>query len=513
MGQMNETPRRIIRNTLTNSASYGFLFISNIFLLPYVVHALGNQYYGGIWAILGTLTAYMGLLDLGTGMSLVKFISEFYTKGEEIHLCEVVNTGIASYATLGIAVLVVAWAAGETILSLIGVPQAIMQEAVFVLRIGMLALVIANIVSPVTSVLTGIQRMDINSYVSIGTQTLNIVGTITVLSAGYGVRGLILNNLMIVVLNSVCLGWFAFRFVPGLKLGVRYCSMAMLKKSLGYGANLQVSRLAQVILFQTDRILALRFFGEITSAYYAVGAQLTSAVRSIAFLSVSALVPAVAEMDAKQHHDTILVLYKRGSKYIAVIAAFLFIFVGVFIPQIMRVWMKDAQFLAATGVVRVLIFGYFLNVVTGVASSLAAGIGKTEFDRRYGVFTSVFNLGATISLCLLLGPIGIAMGTSLSLMLGALYYLRLFHSYVKVSPGDILRLFWRPILAGILAGMGALLVSMVLPGDEGSRILGAAMLSGVFLVYTGLFAGLLATFGVIDEYDRKMLRSLLRRSE
>ena len=78
---MNETPHKIVRNTLMNSVSFAVLFISNLFLLPFIVHSLGKEYYGGIWVIIGTLTAYLGLLDLGTGTAFVKFISEYYTKG------------------------------------------------------------------------------------------------------------------------------------------------------------------------------------------------------------------------------------------------------------------------------------------------------------------------------------------------------------------------------------------------------------------------------------------------
>jgi O-antigen/teichoic acid export membrane protein len=504
---INTTPGRIVRNTVSNSLSFAFLFGSNLFLLPFIVHQLGDIYYGNIWVILGALTAYMGLIDLGTGMAFVKFISEYYTKGDRTSLLEVVNTGIAFYLVVGGVLMLVTWFAGEAILSLVGVPPGIMGDAVFVLRIGMLVFVIANVVSPLTSVMVGIQRMDINSYIAIATQTISIAGTIFVLLSGYGVRGLILNNLVIVLLNATCLTWFAFRLVPVLGLGARHCRVSMVKRFLGYGANLQVSKLAQIILFQTDRILCLRLFGASTATYYDIGARLNSTGRAVGFLSVSALVPAVAELDALQNRQKIMTLYQRGSKYIAVVASFLFLFIGVFAPQIIRVWFWDDKYLASVAIVRVLAFGYFFNIMTGVASSLAAGLGKTAFDRRYGVFTSVLNLVATIGLSFALGPIGIALGTSLSLALGAAYYLVLFHGYIKIRSAEVLRLFGRPLLAAIVAGAITFLAGLMLPGD-GSRLSQAARLGGIMVLYAGVFVGGLAFLRVFDAYDWQLLRSI-----
>ncbi len=505
---MSTTPARIVRNTVSNSLSFAFLFISNLFLLPFIVHNLGDIYYGNIWVIIGALTAYMGLIDLGTGMAFVKFISQYYTKGDRTSLQEVVNTGVAFYLAVGAVLMLVAWFFGEGILKLVGVPPAVMDDAVFVLRIGMLVFVIANVVSPLTSVLVGIQRMDINSYVSIGTQTISIMGTIFVLLSGYGVRGLILNNLVIVLLNASCLSWLAFRLVPVLKLGVRHCRMSMVRRFLGYGTNLQVSKLAQVILFQTDRILCLRFFGASTATYYDIGARLNSAGRAVGFLSVSALVPVVAELDALEHREKIMTLYRRGSKYIAVVASFLFLFIGVFAQQIVRVWFWDDKYLASVAVIRVLAIGYFFNIMTGVASSLAAGLGKTEYDRRYGIFASIFNLVATVGLLLVLGPIGIALGTSLSLMLGALYYMVLFHDFIEVRSAEVFRLFGRPVLTAILAGAAAFVVALLLPAYEGSRLLQAGMLAVILLVYMGVFVASLALLRVFDSYDWQLLRSI-----
>ncbi len=506
---MNHMPHRIIRNTVSNSLNFGFLFLSNLFLLPFIVHSLGNIYFGGIWVIVGALTAYMGLIDLGMGMAFVKFISEYYTKGDEASVQEVVNTGITVYAVVGATLLIATWVLGENILRLVGVPESIMFDAVFVLRIAMVVFAFSNTVSPFASVLTGLQRMDISAYISIVVQALNIIGTIAVLSMGFGIRGLILNSLAIAIISGTWVAWSAVRLVPGLKLGMRYCRKAMVRKFLRYGGNLQVSKLAQIILFQTDRIVALRLFGQDVATYYDIGARLSSTARSITSLSVSALVPAVAELDARQHYDTIMTLYKRGSKYVAVIATFVFMFLCLFAPQIVHLWMGE-RYLAAALVTRILGIGYFCNIITGVASALTAGVGKTDIERRYGIFASLFNLTATIGLALLIGSNGIALGTSLSLMIGAAYFLRLFHGFLNVRAREIAAVFGRPLLTGIVGGSASVLVTLVFPAAPGSVMAEAAQLGVAFAAYCLFFVVTLRVFGVVDDYDRQLIRSMVR---
>ena len=47
-------------------------------------------------------------------------------------------------------------------------------------------------------------------------------------------------------------------------------------------------------------------------------------------------------------------------------------------------------------VIQILALGYFTNLVSGAASSIAVGIGKTEFEMRYGILTSILNLFLSI---------------------------------------------------------------------------------------------------------------------
>lgn len=504
-----KTHRKIARNTLTNTLAYAVAFAANLIILPFVVHTLGNEVYGGIWIVIGTLTASLGLLDLGTGTAFVKYIAEYTTRRDDRSLSELVNTGIVMYTAIGIAILAAAWAIGGPILSLLGVPTALLDDGVFVFRVSVAIFVLANVLSPVSMILTGIQRMDLNALIVMGGQLAGAGGTVFVLRSGWGVRGLIINNLAIVTVTAMVQCAVALHMVQGIRFARSYCRMTMAKRFLRFGMNLQVSKLAQVILFQTDRIVSLRMFGMVTATYYDVGARLSSAARSSAMLSISALIPAAAELHAQDDRARLLLLYKRGTKYTAIVATVTFGFITWFASDVMRAWM-GTEYLASVPIAIALASGYFLNISTGVASALAAGMGRTDYERTYGLFTALVNLPVTIGMAFFFGPIGIAIGTSMTLLFGGVYFLFQIHRFLGKPKGVLRDSLLRPLVASLFSGAIVFALREMffgIPSARSGMILLLVLLLLVFLIADGV---LLLLLRVVGKEDLATLRGLLR---
>jgi O-antigen/teichoic acid export membrane protein len=505
------TQRKIARNTVSNSLGFAVAFAGNLVIIPFIVHSLGQEVYGGIWIIVGPLTAMLGLLDLGTGTAFVKYISEYHTHGDVGSLSELVNTGMAMYAAIGALLLIIAWFFGEPILRALGVTPALLQDGVFVFRIGVLLFVLANIISPLSMLLTGIQRMDLNAYIIVGGQLANVCGTVLVLTAGWGVRGLILNNLVVIMATVLVQGFLGLRLVSGIRFGWVYCRREMLRRFLKFGLNLQASKLAQVILFQTDRLVSLRMFGTVTATYYDVGAKLCNAGRSVAFLTVSALIPAASELDARQDRERLLLLYRRASKYTGIAASTLFVFIGCFAGDIMQAWMGNG-FLESVPIVVALAAGYFFNISTGVASAMAAGVGRTDFEGKYGFFAAVINLPATIGFGLLFGPVGIAIGTSLTLLLGGVYFLAQIHRFLGRPRGTLAESLVKPLLASLVAGGTTLLLRRLFMGDATGREDAILVVITAFVLFLFVEGILLRALGTVGGDDMRILKSLIARS-
>ena len=59
-------------NVLSNWTAFAFAAVTSFFLAPFIVHRLGDSAYG-VWALIGSLVGYMGLLDLGVRSAVMPY--------------------------------------------------------------------------------------------------------------------------------------------------------------------------------------------------------------------------------------------------------------------------------------------------------------------------------------------------------------------------------------------------------------------------------------------------------
>jgi O-antigen/teichoic acid export membrane protein len=464
-----------------------YTYLTNLLVIPVMVSILGAEQYGGLWAIVGALTAYIGLLDLGTGTAYVAFIAERAARQDAEGVNTVLASGTGAGLLFGAGIMVVAFLADDVLLRVAGVAPSQMDDARFVLHWAAGILALLNILAPLTSLLAGFQRMDLQALVTAGAQTLNVAGTLFVLNSGFGVRGLIVNNLVTALAGGIAAILLGRRLLTGLRLSTRDFRPATVRAMFKYGVNLFTSRLGDIVVFQTDRILSLRFFGAAAATSYDVSARLSSATRSVAGLMLGGLVAAFAGVDAREGRARSLALYKRATRYLAVIAAFFFGFVIARAGELLGAWM-GAGYQDAALLVRLLAAGYLLNILTGAASAMAAGVGATDLYRTYGILVSVVNIPLTIGGALLFGPPGIAAGSAATLAIGGFAFAAAFHRRQNTPIGEIFPLLLKPIGTAALA---AATVLLVLPSDPGAASR-ADFLPGLLLsalLYAAVFAG------------------------
>ena len=82
---------KVTRNVIYNFLAQASLLTLSIFSSPYVINKLGTESYG-LLAIVSVFVGYFSLLDLGFGVSIVKYISEYTAKDDKKTLTKIINT-------------------------------------------------------------------------------------------------------------------------------------------------------------------------------------------------------------------------------------------------------------------------------------------------------------------------------------------------------------------------------------------------------------------------------------
>src|SRR5829696_5355969 len=72
---------RVVWNTLSNYVGKVITLGTGFLLTPFLVHTVGASTYG-LWALVGSMTAYGALLDFGIAAAITKYIAEYRAKNE-----------------------------------------------------------------------------------------------------------------------------------------------------------------------------------------------------------------------------------------------------------------------------------------------------------------------------------------------------------------------------------------------------------------------------------------------
>ena len=148
-----------------------------------------------------------------------------------------------------------------------------------------------------------------------------------------------INNGLTLAVSSIINIIIAFRIFPGLKLAFSYIDKAVFKKLFNFGSKLQVSYFANLVSFHTDKLLISYFLGVGLVAFYQLASSLLQQIRQVPLLLISALIPAVSEITAKDDKESLKRLYLSGSKFLILVSAPLTVFVIAGAPLIISAWM------------------------------------------------------------------------------------------------------------------------------------------------------------------------------
>ncbi|MCK4403464.1 MAG: oligosaccharide flippase family protein [candidate division Zixibacteria bacterium] len=508
---MESIGKKIVRNTIYNSIGRIWLMLVTLLLIPYILHKLGVQVFA-VWSLVFVVANCMGLLDFGIRTSFAKYIAEYHTKKDQKSINAVINCGIIFYLVFSLFVIGLAVVLRGPIISLLKIPPPIHAESMFAILGMVLILCLNNTLSIFEAVLVGLQRMDVRNKILIFASFFNVAGTFFFLEKGFGLRGLVINygivSFVIILLNL----YFSYRLLPHLRIGWSRVKKEIFRKLFNYGVKMQICNFAAMIHLQADKIILSHFLGLNFVTFYELGQKAANAVRTFPMLLLTALVPAVSELEASDDKGKLRELYERGSKYVS-LAVFPLIFLSIIVaPDLINLWVGDKFSLAILSF-QVLVIGYGINVLTGMGTSMVRGIGKPEYEARYAVLTLIMQLTLSITLVQIFGFRGILASVLITSVVAALYFLLTFHRLLKQDFKSFARATYvKPVVASLVAfaitfGLSYYLPSLIfLQGRLGYSI-SLLLKSVIFLVF---FILLIVRIRFLDVSDVRLFKLYLR---
>ena len=474
----------LFRNTLAQSASVVAGYLFSFLLAPIMISRLGLDAFG-VWAVTGAFATYAGLLDLGIGRSLARFIAVFDAADEQHRIDESVGLGLVATLVVGLLTAAVAALAAPLVSDKLGVLDA--AEMRIVLLASVTIWTVNGIDGVLTAVGIGLRNMIPPNVATTAGVTINFAFSIAALALS--------SSLVVYALANAAAG--AVALLPA-ALAMRYVwrspyvawpSRTLVREVLAFSLKNQVGWLAELINFQTDKVIIALLVDVRAAAVYEIASRVVLSVRGVASLTVSAMIPTAAARIVEEGREVIGEMYRRYTLRTCAISFPLYTFAAVAAPFLLIAWLKrapgDAELL-----VPFLTLAYLVNVTTGVGSTITIGAGHPGVASANALLIAAMNVAFTVALAPLFGLWGVVSGTFLAVTLGSVIFNARFLRLFGLPLGDLLSGIVPP---GVLAlGLGippaALAIVVGVPDGRPSAIFWLAISTAIYAIPYWLIA-------------------------
>jgi len=475
---------QILRNALFGGGARMISLLVAIPMTAYLVSRLGMERFG-LWAMVSVLAGTVGMLDLSLRTGFVKHLAEDMAHDARESINEIVSFGFIFYLGFALLAALLIGFGADPLLDFFHVGPDLRPEARWVLFLGMARVLSGHVLSVFASLCDARQRMDITNSIGLASLAVSTLLTIVFIEQGWGLIGLGAAQLTGALLFYVACIPVARHLAGPFRISIRHLTRRTFKRLFGFSMRLHISSLCGTINTQLDKILLARWTTLAFVGSYELGARLAANAGSLHPYLAGGLLPASSHLSAAGDLAKLRRVYRTASVYLFLIGIPLFAFLAAYAPDLMTAWLGRPHPEAAR-ILLILSAGFMVNTLSNGMAFICQGIGEPGIQMRQSFLQMTVNLVLSILLLVTIGPYGAPLGTSIALMVGATYFIVIFHRRIGVRTADYLKAtVGIPSLVSLAAAPG--IAFSFLPAATRSAALiriagGGALLGGAVLV-------------------------------
>ncbi len=412
-------------NTLTNYANQ-FLKIVNSFVITRVLfECFGGEGYG-IWTFLWVFFGYTIILDFGLGSSAKKIAAEYVANRDLKKLNKGISTVFLSYCSIGFFIAFLTYISVNLFYVHFDTPNGPdafeVKELFQIFGYSMAVIFPFGIFSEVQ---TGLHRIDIRNFVSLGVNILNLIG-VTVLSyLGKDLSFVMSFSLATHLLGPLINLLSCFLLIKGFRIKSSLFDKAILKETFRFSLNSYLSNFIIIIVQKFDQLIIGFFLGFSSVGFYQVATRLGNLLKILSEQYQDNVAPLTARKTA-EGEDTALGKWifevNKLSRFFTVgILIFLFVYADVFL----KVWLKidDPEIILIAHI------GLLYTAINSIQRSVSCNFllmsGEDRFLAKASMLEVSLNIAISLALVKVLGVIGVLLGTIIpGIFIGQYIYLK-----------------------------------------------------------------------------------------
>jgi O-antigen/teichoic acid export membrane protein len=401
--------RVLVRNIFSNWAGVFANLAVAFFLSPFLVHRLGDNGYG-LWVLVLSVTGYMGLLDSGLRISIVKHTAEYNARGDSEGLNRVLMTGLSLYGSLSVVVVLLACVASAWFGSFFKVPAADIPVGRILVLIAGVNVALTLPLGVFAGLLSGLQRYDHVNRASIVVLLLRTLAIVAAVWSGLGLITLGLIHVASQVLNAAMLLAMSRREFPAMSLRPQRPEWTTVRTLYAYSGFIILNNVAMFLLFYSGEVLIGMFVGTAAVTSFAIARSLIGYLSSFIGAMTQVFHPYASDQHERGNASavgTALLVGTRMSLLIALPIGISFLIIG---PTFIGMWVGPEYGRSTAPLIAALTIPQLVWLSQSTAGNVLLGVGRHRFLTILNVVTGILAIAFGVVVVRRFGSLGVAVG-------------------------------------------------------------------------------------------------------
>jgi O-antigen/teichoic acid export membrane protein len=405
--------KRFAINVVMNWSAMAVGMVVPFFLTPFVVRHLGQDAYG-VWILAVSTVSYLALLDLGLRSAIVRFVSKGTAEGKVDDVQKAI--GGALWVRLGIAggVALISVGLAAWFPHLFKLEPALQRAGQITVLLCAIGVAISLVSGVFGGVLSGNNRFDILSSITIGQTLARAIGVIVILRTGHGLVALAYWELTVVLLSGLTTWGSAMKIYPPCRARFARPHADTLRMIWSYSFKTFIISVAVQIVFYTDNLVVGHFLSVAVVSLYSFAGTLAMASGQASTAMGAVFIPMASRLDTSGQTNDLRKLLVRGTQ--ASLGLMLPIGITLLLrgKTFMGLWVGPQYSETSGTILQILLISQFFTIANSTAGQIAYGVDKHKSVATWAAIEAVFNLGLSLILVKRIGIYGVAWGTSIS---------------------------------------------------------------------------------------------------
>lgn len=478
-------------------------FVIPFLYTPIMLRLMGQAEYG-LYGLSGSVIHYLGLLSLGLGSAIVRYLMQCRAKKEEESFRAMAGLFLLLYSVIAAVALLVG--IGLTGITGTFFAKGLTTKEVNRMNVLMVIMSVGTSISFISSVYTSFITC-FERYVFL--RTLALINTIAtpllnllVLYSGAASVGIALVSVSLQAIMCVIYIWYS-RAVLDIRPMFQKMPIGQLKSIFQYSGFVFVSLIADMLYWATDKVLIGAAMGTAAVAVYNVGGTFQGMLQNMSSAISNVFTPEINRcVVEKRPLDVLSGMLTRIGRIQYLIVSLVLSGFTVFGQSFICLW-AGPGYEEAYVVAMLTMCPLAVPLIQSIAFSVIKAQGTHQFRTVLYVFLALANAVSTYFLIPHMGIIGAALCTCVVFVLGHGIIMNWFY-YRKTGldiPG-----FWKNILKMTIVPAVMVMICFLLgiqPKSLWELLFDAGVYTAIFCVLSWLFT--------MNRYEKNLVLSLLKK--